>query len=226
MTTNLMTARLADPEPIGGDFVDRRRAFDLAFALAALPALAVAAGVLHCLNARFNRGPLLEEEARMGQHRRPFRALRFRTAPAAEAPPTPLGAFVRRHRIDALPQLINVLRGEMSIIGPRAEALRRAAVYCAVVPGYASRHLVRPGITGLAQVSGGSTRGFAEPSAMVRLDLAYIRSRTVRIDALILLASARLALAGRCPEAGGAGSSRSPATPTSRDSGELCPWLS
>jgi len=173
------------------------RAFDCAVALCALPSLALVAVLLLAVNPWLNRGPLLFTQTRMGRHGRPFRLHKFRSmrplarlrrydAPLERDAITPLGRFIRHRRIDELPQVINVLRGEMSIIGPRPDAYEHARAFCAAVPGYAQRHAVRPGITGLAQVTGGYAEGLAATAEKVRADLHYVGARSVRLDAWIL----------------------------------------
>ncbi len=129
---------------------------------------------------------------------RPGERLRAFDAPVENGRTPPLGAFLRRHRIDELPQFLNVLRGEMSLIGPRPDALEHAEILAAAIPRYRQRLAVRPGITGLAQVRHGYAVGLAQTAAKARSDLVYIRARTVRLDLLILWATVRLVLRGRC----------------------------
>jgi lipopolysaccharide/colanic/teichoic acid biosynthesis glycosyltransferase len=101
---------------------------------------------------------------------------------------TRFGAFLRRSSIDELPQLLNVLRGEMSIVGPRPHAVTHDYDFCSVDSGYSSRFLARPGLTGLAQVSG--CRGLSDTPEKVRErtrhDLAYVKTWSVSADAWII----------------------------------------
>lgn len=108
---------------------------------------------------------------------------------------TRLGAFLRRTSLDELPQLINVLRGEMSLVGPRPHAPDTRAggrLFPEVMPHYAARHVVKPGITGLAQVRGlrGETRTEDALIRRVEADFEYIRHWSPALDLLILLRTA------------------------------------
>lgn len=101
---------------------------------------------------------------------------------------TVVGRFLRRSSVDELPQLINVLRGEMSLVGPRPHAVAHDDYYGRRVPGYDNRFLAKPGITGLAQVSGlrGETRDVADMAARIDKDLDYIREWSLWLDIQIL----------------------------------------
>ena len=171
-----------------------KRGFDLLGAGVLLLPLALAALVLLGLNPWLNRGRLFFVQERMGQHGRPFRALKFRTMAAAAAIErgaidpldrhriTPLGHLLRRARVDELPQVLNVLRGEMSLIGPRPDYLPHAQVYCDTVPGYRERHAVKPGISGYAQTEVGYVDGPEGVRAKVEADLHYVRNAGLRLD--------------------------------------------
>lgn len=179
-------------------FLHCKRVFDLATSLAALPVIGIAAVVLLVANRIWNPGPLFFVQTRMGRDCRPFRAVKFRTMrPAAnirrgpddplEAERiTPLGQFLRRSRIDELPQFLNVLAGDMSIVGPRPDYWEHAIHYIDTVPGYRQRHMVLPGITGLAQVDGGYAEGVDATGEKTRLDLEYIRHAGLRMEAYVL----------------------------------------
>ncbi len=101
---------------------------------------------------------------------------------------TAVGRFIRRTSIDELPQLLNILKGEMSLVGPRPHALAHDEYYALGVPGYNSRFMVKPGLTGLAQVSGlrGRTEELRDMAARVQKDLEYIRIWTLWTDLTIL----------------------------------------
>jgi lipopolysaccharide/colanic/teichoic acid biosynthesis glycosyltransferase len=176
-----------------------KRAFDLAVGAMLLVPTILAAALLLVLNPFFNRGPLLFVQKRMGKDCRPFRVLKFRTMtavprtrrraddPLEEARITPLGGLLRRMRIDELPQVINVLRGEMSLIGPRPDYFPHALHYARSVPGYRARHAVRPGITGLAQVDLGYVEGTDATRAKVAADLRYVEEGGLAMEAWIVL---------------------------------------
>ena len=104
---------------------------------------------------------------------------------------TPLGKWMRHWGIDELPQLINVLRGDMSLVGPRPHAVAHDLHYGAKVCGYTARQAARPGITGLAQIRGrrGETRAVSDMASRVRDDLEYIRRQSLWLDLFILLAT-------------------------------------
>ena len=186
-----------------------KRLFDVALAVALLPVLALAALALVLLNPLLNPGPLLIAQARMGQGCTPFRAFKFRSmrggpmqnrtvhAPLERARITPLGGLLRRTRLDELPQLLNVLRGEMSLIGPRPDLLEHAHVHLATVPGYRARHAVRPGISGFAQVVHGYAETPAELRRKVAADLHYIANRDWRLEGWILWRTIVVVLAAR-----------------------------
>jgi putative colanic acid biosynthesis UDP-glucose lipid carrier transferase len=154
-------------------------------------------------------GPALFKQRRHGLNRRVIEVLKFRTmrvmedgaavtqAQAGDARVTRLGRFLRATSLDELPQLINVLRGEMSLVGPRPHALVHDDHYGEMLERYANRHRVKPGITGLAQVSGfrGPTETPDKMRARVDRDLAYIDSWSLWLDLRIL---GRTALTGFC----------------------------
>ncbi|TNF19090.1 MAG: sugar transferase [Rhodobacteraceae bacterium] len=160
-----------------------------------MPFVGLTALCLLVLNPFFNRGPLLYVQPRMGRNCRAFAALKFRTMqPAARISRgahdpletdriTSLGRFLRRTRLDELPQVINVLRGDMSLIGPRPDYFHHARHNLRVIPGYRQRHAVRPGISGLAQTQLGYAAGLDATTAKVRADLYYIQNAGFRLEA-------------------------------------------
>ena len=143
-------------------------------------------------------GPALFSQERVGRFGRTFYVHKFRTMVAdaearsgpilangtKDARLTPLGKWLRLFRFDELPQLWNVLRGEMSLVGPRPERPVFVDKFLETVPAYAQRHLVRPGITGLAQVCGGY---HTDARDKLRFDLIYVSHRSVWLDLSILL---------------------------------------
>ncbi len=167
-----------------GDAASRTLDVVAAGALLALtsPVLALAAGAVRVLDG----GPVLFRQERAGRHGRPFTIHKLRTmapGPHGEPETTRLGALLRASSVDELPQLVDVLRGEMSLVGPRP-------LYPHYVPLYsaeqARRLEVRPGITGLAQVSGRNALGWPERLA---LDVAYVERRSLALDLRILAAT-------------------------------------
>lgn len=155
---------------------------------------------------RDSPGPVIFRQTRVGLNGRPFVLLKFRTmrvgADQEWIPPqahkfadyvfsdvddgriTAIGQFLRDRAIDELPQLFNVLKGEMSLVGPRPEILEMVALY---QPHMHRRHSVRPGLTGLAQVSG---RRFLTTGETIEYDLIYCDTWTLKLDCVILCRTA------------------------------------
>ena len=144
-------------------------------------------------------GPALFTQSRVGREGRPFALLKFRTmrhAPdgqlqsASRDDPrvTRLGRLLRKSSLDELPQLFNVLRGEMSLVGPRPHALSHDARFAKLVEGYVKRYGVKPGMTGWAQVHGarGSIDTLAKLQQRTRYDLYYIEHQSLLLDLHIL----------------------------------------
>ena len=109
---------------------------------------------------------------------------------------TRFGAFLRKYRIDELPQVINILRGEMSWIGPRPEALPLSQWYQEELPFYSYRHVVRPGITGWAQVNQGHVTSSDQVLEKLHYDFFYIKNLSIWLDLLIVLKTIRVVLLG------------------------------
>jgi lipopolysaccharide/colanic/teichoic acid biosynthesis glycosyltransferase len=157
-------------------------------------------------------GPALFRQRRVGQHGEVFEMLKFRSmrlaradgfVPAAGIAPggvegddrrTAVGRFLRRSSLDELPQLWNVVRGDMALVGPRPERPEHVARFSAEIPGYAHRHRVRVGLTGLAQVRG--SRGATCIATRAELDNAYIERWSLGLDIAILGRTAGAVLRG------------------------------
>jgi putative colanic acid biosynthesis UDP-glucose lipid carrier transferase len=148
-----------------------------------------------------NPGPVLFRQTRSGLNGARFTIYKFRTMRVLDDGPTVVqatrddrrmtrcGAFLRRTSIDELPNLLNVFRGEMSLVGPRPHAVAHDEYFGAMLPGYAARYLAKPGITGLAQVAGlrGRTADIGSMAARVENDIAYIRRWSLKLDIELLL---------------------------------------
>lgn len=150
-------------------------------------------------------GPILYRQERVGLHGRVFTIFKFRSmrvdaetdgrprwAMQRDPRVTRVGAVIRKLRIDELAQILNVLRGDMSFVGPRPERPYFVAELAKIVPYYAERHWVRPGITGWAQINfpyGASTE---DARRKLTYDLYYVKNRGIFLDALILLQTARV----------------------------------
>ncbi|MCR9124646.1 MAG: sugar transferase [Rhodobacteraceae bacterium] len=175
-------------------FLASKRVFDICMSMLLLPIMCVCALIMLALNPFFNAGPLFFVQLRMGRRCKAFRAIKFRTMTVAEKISrqaddpleehriTRLGRFLRKSRIDELPQILNVLRGEMSLIGPRPDYFHHARSYLRSVPGYRERHAVRPGISGIAQTEVGYVEGTDATVLKVRADLYYIQNASMRLD--------------------------------------------
>lgn len=144
-------------------------------------------------------GPVLFRQTRVGRQKKPFTMYKFRSmrmnrsedtawTVADDPRKTPFGAFMRRFSIDELPQLFNVLRGDMSLIGPRPEIPFYVERFKDSVPLYMVKHQVRPGMTGWAQVNG--WRGDTSITRRIEFDVWYIENWSIRLDLLILLKTA------------------------------------
>jgi len=170
-----------------------KRAFDVvvsAFALllAAIPMAALAVAI------RFTTGsPVLFRQVRPGLRGRPFTILKFRTMRDGDEPDaeriTRLGRFMRETSLDELPELLNVLRGDMSLVGPRPLLVAYLDRYS---PEQARRHEVRPGLTGLAQVSGRNATTWEQRFA---LDVEYVDTRSMALDLRIIGRTVRAVVA-------------------------------
>ena len=155
-----------------------------------------------------SRGPIFFRQLRNGQGKVPFVIYKLRTmshspdtavfrqAVKGDQRITKVGAFLRKTSIDELPQILNVLKGDMSIVGPRPHALAHDEQYRRLIPNYDLRFRVRPGITGLAQVRGhrGPTETLDVMTARVRSDIEYTETVSVLRDFQILLATVRVVL--------------------------------
>jgi len=176
-----------------------KRAFDVVTAFIGLVLLAPLFLVVALLIRLDSPGPALFRQNRYGFNQRPFRIWKFRTmrtqddgpvivqATQDDARVTRIGRFLRRWNIDELPQLINVLTGEMSLVGPRPHAIAHNRFYEGKIDLYARRHNVLPGITGWAQVNG--LRGATDDDAMqkrVEFDLFYLDNWSLSFDIAIL----------------------------------------
>jgi lipopolysaccharide/colanic/teichoic acid biosynthesis glycosyltransferase len=182
--------------------------------LLAIPALIVVSPILLATAAAIrltSPGPVLFRQKRIGFRARPFEMLKFRTmttvssgsadrnafiTQAGDSRITPLGAILRRTRIDELPQIINILRGEMSWIGPRPEAVKLAEWYERELPFYRYRHVVMPGLTGWAQVTQGHVADLSSVSEKLQYDFYYIRNFSVWLELLIVAKTLKTILTG------------------------------
>ena len=186
------------PGPVGGR---AKRALDLVVALPLAVVLSPAMAVIALLVRRDSPGPALFRQQRIGYAGRPFTLLKYRTmvvgaegmgaglaVVAGDSRITPLGATLRRLSLDELPQLWNIVRGDMSLVGPRPTVATQVARYDARQRG---RLAARPGLTGLAQVTGRNAIPWSE---RIEIDLAYVARWSMRRDLAILARTALVVL--------------------------------
>ena len=167
-----------------------KRLFDFTAALLGLIALALPLLILCLLIRRKLGSPVLFRQIRPGLHGQPFEMVKFRTMTDARGPDgallpdaerlTPFGRFLRSTSLDELPELWNVLKGDMSLVGPRPLLMEYLPLYS---PGQARRHAVRPGVTGWAQVNGRNAISWDEKFA---LDTWYVDHQSLTLDMKIL----------------------------------------
>ena len=183
--------------PLQGFNTIVKRAIDIAISSAALAILAVPLGILAALVRLTSRGPVFYYQERMGLDGKSIIIVKFRSmfddAEAGTGPVwarqndprvTPFGRFLRRSNLDELPQLWNVLRGDMSIVGPRPERPHFVKQFKHRIPQYMLRHKVKAGLTGWAQVHG--WRGNTSIEKRIEYDLYYIENWSVRLDLKIM----------------------------------------
>jgi Undecaprenyl-phosphate glucose phosphotransferase len=199
-----------DPAPLGQLILRRpltptqlavKRAFDVMVAGLGVIALAPLLGVIALLIKLDSPGPVLFRQLRYGYNRKPFQVYKFRTMTAEssrlgfvqatrhDARVTRIGRLLRKASIDELPQLFNVLGGTMSLVGPRPHPVELDEQYTPLIQHYATRHKIKPGITGWAQVKGhrGETRSTASMADRISHDLYYLNHWSFWLDIKILL---------------------------------------
>lgn len=178
-----------------------KRLFDMTTALAGLVTLAPLMVLVAVAIKMDTRGPVFFRQKRHGYNQRPFRITKFRTMTTLDDGPvirqatvndsriTRVGALLRRTNLDELPQLFDVLRGDMSLVGPRPHALAHDWEYESKIPAYARRHNIKPGLTGWAQIHGlrGETDTDDKMRARVEHDLYYIDHWSLLLDIRIIM---------------------------------------
>jgi len=181
-----------------------RRTRDIAFALFAIILLFPVWLIVALAIKMSDGGAAFYVQKRVGRSGKPFLIIKFRTMAegaehgtgpvlASHDDPrfTPLGRWLRRYRIDELPQLLNVLKGDMSLVGPRPDRPEFVSRFASEIPGYAKRQKVKPGITGLAQIRG---HYHTDPSIKLKYDLAYIYNYSFLLDFVIMAETLRIVL--------------------------------
>ncbi len=195
-------------------YMAAKRAFDVLAVLFLLPVLLPIMALIAILIRLDSPGNVLFVQERMGYGKQPFRMIKFRTMRERQALDdttarrddamtkddddriTRIGRFLRKSRLDELPQAWNILRGEMSWIGPRPEAIDLSDWYEGEIPFYSYRHIVRPGITGWAQVNQGHVTDLNAVNHKLRFDFYYVKNVSLWLDILIALKTVRVILGG------------------------------
>lgn len=195
-------------------YMTTKRLADIAVSLALLPFCLFAFALIGILIKLDSRGSIFFIQERMGFRGKTFQMIKFRTMRARSISDdqdaqrldamtkadderiTAIGRFLRKTRIDELPQILNVLRGEMSWIGPRPEAGSLSTWYERELPFYSYRHIVRPGITGWAQVNQGHVTDIDDVNAKLRFDFYYVKNLSMWLDVLIVFKTIRVVLTG------------------------------
>jgi exopolysaccharide biosynthesis polyprenyl glycosylphosphotransferase len=184
-----------------------KRTFDIFVAIALLVLTLPITVLTAILIAVESRGQVIYRQERVGRGGVPFTLLKFRSmavdaekdgkaswASVNDARVTQVGRLIRRARIDELPQLINVLRGEMSFVGPRPERPEFVAMLTQQIPFYAVRHSVKPGITGWAQVRYSYGATVEQAVKKLEYDLYYVKNHTLLLDLIILVETVRVVM--------------------------------
>jgi Undecaprenyl-phosphate glucose phosphotransferase len=191
--------------PLSSRALAQKAIFDRLFATVVLILLGPLLAIVALAVKMSSKGPALFTQQRKGANGKTFRIFKFRTmrlhaeeagvvkqATRNDPRVTRVGAFLRRTSLDELPQFFNVLRGEMSVVGPRPHALQHDELYRGVVSDYIQRYRVKPGITGWAQVNGfrGETDRVEKMQRRVECDLYYLRNWSFSLDMRIVIATA------------------------------------
>lgn len=200
---DICSARMADSTR------NLKRTGDIVVSLLALIALSPLFLVLALLIRRDSKGPIFYTQERIGYHKKPFKIIKFRTmiteaeasgprlASIGDDRITPLGRFLRKYRLDELPQFFNVLKGEMSLVGPRPEREFFIRQILDKAPYYSLLHQVRPGITSWGMVKHGYASTIDEMIERSRFDLIYLENISLMVDLKILLHTVNTIIKGR-----------------------------
>lgn len=189
-----------DRKPTSGLYRLSKRLMDLFFGLIGLVAMAILFPILALLIRLDSKGPIIFKQIRLGRGGVPYTILKFRTmkdnldmekealvTSTNDPRVTRFGRYMRKTHLDELPQIINVLRGEMSFVGPRSEREELVCIFQRDVPFYRARMLVKPGITGWAQIHQDYAETVAETAIKLEYDLYYIENASILMDISIIM---------------------------------------
>ena len=180
----------------GAAFCFFKRVMDIVLSLIAFIVLLIPLVIIAVIIRLDTPGPVIFKQERLGLNRKPFVMYKFRSmyinaeengpqwAKKDDSRVTKVGRFLRNTRLDELPQLWNIIRGDMSIVGPRPEREYFYGIFEARIPYFGKRMLVKPGLTGWAQVNGGYE---LMPEQKIEYDLEYICNRSLKIDIICIL---------------------------------------
>jgi len=181
----------------------------MGFVLIMMPLVLPLALLIGLLIKLDSTGPIIFAQTRIGLHGNQFKMFKFRSmrhsteqiggrfAQDKDTRITRVGRLLRRYRLDELPQVVNVLRGQMSLIGPRPEQPEIVTGYLKSIPYYGFRHVVRPGISGWAQVSYGYAASDEETKTKLEYDFFYIKNMSLWIDTVVFLRTGLTVFTGR-----------------------------
>jgi exopolysaccharide biosynthesis polyprenyl glycosylphosphotransferase len=182
-----------------------KRSLDIVVGAVGTLSLIVVAPIVFALNLVGNRGPLLYRQVRVGRRGQTFSIVKFRSMRPDSGPSswtqehddrvTRIGRFLRRSHIDELPQMVNILRGDLSIVGPRPEQPHYVEELSQKLPFYDLRHLVRPGLTGWAQVKYGYGGSDEDALEKLQYEFFYLRHQSLSLDVIIMIQTLRRILA-------------------------------
>jgi len=183
-----------------------RRVIELALTVLVLPVLAPTLLIVAAVVRFDSRGPVFFVQTRIGRRGQPFRMIKFRTmfhgaggpsfTTAVDPRITRVGGFLRQCRLDELPQLFNILRGDMSWVGPRPEAASLEQGYVRDIEHFALRGIVRPGVTGWAQINQGYAHAPDEMRSKLEYDLYYLKHCSLWLDLVIVLRTVAVVFRG------------------------------
>jgi lipopolysaccharide/colanic/teichoic acid biosynthesis glycosyltransferase len=210
VTTSELNKKTSDAidSRIPSSYISTKRVLDVAAIIAILPFIAVIMVLTAVAIKLESSGNIFFWQKRVGMNGKVFNMLKFRSmtsdseqngsqfAQSNDMRVTRVGKFIRKFRIDELPQMLNVLKGEMSIIGPRPEQESFVKEFNQTIPNYSLRHIVRPGITGLAQTEQGYVADANGTVTKLRYDLYYIRNLSFMTDFQITLKTIYTILTG------------------------------
>ena len=203
---NVTHDSLVDYEP-KKSLIGVKRVFDLIFGIMCIPLALLLTIVIGAIIRLDSKGPIFFAQDRVGYHGARFRLIKFRTMYSGEKEKpkyavkndsriTRVGRWLRRYRVDEVPQLLNVLKGDMSLVGPRPEQEYFVKSYEKEINFYGFRHSVRPGITGWAQIKYGYADGSEATRTKLEYDFYYLKKASLWIDLVILASTVMIVLKG------------------------------